>query len=734
MILNTELDQFLNSRPDLTGSSLEMVKDTTARILKRTGLLDGGESKNCQLVVGEVQSGKTTSFTALIASARDHGFPIIIVLAGTKLPLLEQTRERLRKDLQADGNGGINGWFFLENVKKRKRQKNIDELKKSLAYWQDANVPAEFKQTVVIPILKHKDYLNEVKDILGEIRPIFDVANFPILIVDDEGDQASLNLSWASGEESTTYAAIHRLRDSIPKHSYVMYTATPQGPLLISIADTLSPDSVTLLESGVDYVGGEELFSDDSTFTHQIPEAEQVFLFPDDPHGAPCPITLKQALAYFVLAMYVAQKRGNPKPLSMLIHPHYKKSVHKIYEKWTIEVINSWKINLADASEDIFDYELKTFFRVAEEDLRRTVDLADNWDLRSVLLELPIWMNWIEIRVSNSDRDAVTPTEWKKKPAWILIGGNQLDRGYTVEKLAVTYMPRALGVGNADTLQQRGRFFGYKRPFKDLLRGWFFYEAIDAYQKYVEHEKSIRESLAEYDRESKGLKEWRRRFLLDPALRPVRQQVISLSTVQKRLSNWKQQMLFADGLKDQLNQTLDRVYEIALDSGLKAMPNDLRLNVNRKNFYTEITREQAFEILTDWPMSPENRIELDDIIWALGLPESFDQLHGVNLVLMDWNQEERNQATRERRMTGGRVQAGIDIAQAFINNLFQGPDTAEGSIYPGDDKMVFEDKLTIQVHKVMPKTDDEHFSTVAALAVLVPKHIKGFVVETSPRT
>jgi hypothetical protein len=733
MILNTELDQFLDSRPDLTGASLQMVKETTSRILQRTGLLDGKISKNCQLVVGEVQSGKTTSFTALIATARDHGFPIIVVLAGTKTPLLEQTRERLKKDLQADGNGGINGWLFLDNVKRRKRQRNLDDLKTSLSFWKDPNVPSEFKQTVVIPILKHKDYLNEVKELLSELRPVFDVANFPVLIVDDEGDQASLNLSWASGEESTTYAAIGRLRDSIPRHSYVMYTATPQGPLLISIADTLSPDSVTLLESGPDYVGGEELFSEDSTFTHQIPEAEQVYLFPDEPHGAPCPVTLKQALAYFVLAMYLAQKRGNPKPVSMLIHPHFKKSVHKIYEKWTTEVINSWKLNLADDSEDIFEYELKTFFKDAENDLKRTVTLPENWDLKKVMVELPIWMNWIEIRVSNSDRDAVSPSDWKKKPAWILIGGNQLDRGYTVEKLAVTYMPRSLGVGNADTLQQRGRFFGYKRPFKDLLRGWFFYEAIDAYQKYVEHEKSIRESLAEYDRDSKGLKEWRRRFLLDPALRPVRQQVISLSIAQKRLSNWKQQMLFADGLKDETSATLERAYEIAIEAGLQVMPNDLRLNENRKNFFAEITRDQAFEILTDWPMSPENRIELDDIIWALGLPESFDQLHGVNVVLMDWNPQTKSQATRERRITGGRVQAGLDIAQAFINNLFQGPDTAAGEIYPGDDKMIFEDKLTIQIHKVMPKTDDETFPTVAALAVLVPKHIKGFVVEAVPR-
>lgn len=727
---NLQLNQFLQSRHDLSEESILMVKETTDRILKRTNLLDGGISKNCQLVVGEVQSGKTTSFTALIAAARDNGFPLIIVLAGTKLPLLEQTRERLRKDLQADGNGGINGWYFLENVKQRKRNANIEELKRKLVFWSDENVPSLFKQTVVIPILKHKDYLNEVRVLLAELQPVFDVSRFPILIVDDEGDQASLNLNWSTGEESTTYAAIRRLRESIPRHSYVMYTATPQGPLLISIADTLSPDSVTLLESGDDYVGGEDLFSENSTFIRQIPNSEQAMLFPDHVQGAPCPTTLKQALAYFMLAVYVAQYRGNPRPLSMLIHPHYKKSIHEVYEKWVKEVINAWRINLSDPTEDIFQYELQTFFKPAEQDLRQTVELTQDWDLTAVMKELIYWMNNIEIRISNSDRESVAPSQWKLNPAWILIGGNQLDRGYTIEKLAVTYMPRSLGVGNADTLQQRGRFFGYKKPFRDLLRGWFFYEAIDAYQKYVEHEKSIRESLAEFDRESKGLKEWRRRFLLDPALRPVRQQVISLSIAQKRLSNWKQQMLFAENLGKECSYALNLAKSIAQASTLMPMPNDLRTNLDRKNYFAEISREEAFRLLADWPMTPENRIELDDIIWALGLPESFDQLNGVNLVLMDWNNSQKMQATRERRMMGGGLPEGMDSSQALINNLFQGPDTAVGAIYPGDDKMFFEDRLTIQVHRIIPKLDDNRLPEVAALAVLVPRHIKGFIVET----
>ena len=54
---------------------------------------------------------------------------------------------------------------------------------------------------------------------------------------------------------------------------------------------------------------------------------------------------------------------------------------------------------------------------------------------------------------------------WGQSYSWILVGGQAMDRGFTVEGLTVTYMPRNLGIGNADTVQQRARFFGYKRAF-----------------------------------------------------------------------------------------------------------------------------------------------------------------------------------------------------------------------------------------------------------------------------
>ena len=73
-----------------------------------------------------------------------------------------------------------------------------------------------------------------------------------------------------------------------------------------------------------------------------------------------------------------------------------------------------------------------------------------------------------------------------------------MDRGFTVEGLTVTYMPRSVGVGNADTIQQRARFFGYKQSYLGYCRVYLDEDARDAYIDYVEHEEDMRRRLAEH--------------------------------------------------------------------------------------------------------------------------------------------------------------------------------------------------------------------------------------------
>ena len=718
--LSGEFGAFLK-RQQLLPESESKIVEVTKKILQRTDLLDGNPSANCQLVVGEVQSGKTLSFTALIALAHDQGFPLVIVLAGTKNQLLSQTRDRLLKDLKADGDGGANPWFLTEKLTKKDRKENVISIQRTLDIWVESDAPSVFKPTVVISCLKNRESIDEISHIVKSLNSNFNINDFPVLIVDDEGDHAGLNLRWADDEESPIYASINRLRNSLERHSYVMYTATPQGPLLIGIQDALSPKYVTVLQSGPDYLGGRDLFGDESAFVKYIPNHEFAEINNVE-MAAPIPKSLKQAVAYYLLALYVAQKRALPKPISMLVHPSALIEMHLAYESWVRNLLSSWESVLRDPTESTYQFEKANYFIEAESELVRTVELPQDWNLDEVLKEIRWWIKKVEIRVVNSKRQSIKPDEWKSRAGWILIGGNNLERGFTIENLAVTYMPRSTGGGNVDVIQQRGRFFGYKRKYLDLLRGWFFQDKAQAYYDYVTHENSIRSQLESLDNGNEQLSGWRRRFLLDPAYNPVRKEVMALNIVHRRLTTFKQHMLFDPSLPKVRDDFLESVYSKV--ESLLILPQDTRSD--SKHFYSDISIDTALELLADWPMANENRAELDDTIWALRYLVDEEKLSSAALVLMDWDPDKKKQKIRDRSMLRHAANPNRLPEEQVIANIFQGP---SGESYPGDSHMFFDGALTIQLHRIRPFYEDAPHADVAALALLIPSNTKGFVAE-----
>src|SRR5207253_10843262 len=113
-------------------------------------------------------------------------------------------------------------------------------------------------------------------------------------------------------------------------------------------------------------------------------------------------------------------------------------------------------------------------------------------------------------------RGGQTPTvDWRSAYGWILVGGQAMDRGFTVEGLTVTYMPRGIGVGNADTVQQRARFFGYKGRYLGYCRVYLEPVLSSAFTRYVTHEEDVRGRLIDHARTGQPLSELRRAFLLD---------------------------------------------------------------------------------------------------------------------------------------------------------------------------------------------------------------------------
>jgi hypothetical protein len=102
-----------------------------------------------------------------------------------------------------------------------------------------------------------------------------------------------------------------------------------------------------------------------------------------------------------------------------------------------------------------------------------------------------------------------------------------MDRGFTVEGLTVTYMPRGVGVGNADTIQQRARFLGYKQSYLGYCRVYLDQEARERYISYVEHEEDMRRRLMEHKNSRRTLNEWYREVFLSSELNLARTNVFS---------------------------------------------------------------------------------------------------------------------------------------------------------------------------------------------------------------
>ena len=207
------------------------------------------------LVVGYVQSGKTMSFTGVLAMARANGYRVAIILTGITTNLQEQTSIRLAHDL--DDDSGEDRFSILSNPSEEEASDIIKALRLS------------DKPLLIIPVLKHKKYINNLAKIFRNNKVIKELKSETVLIIDDEADQASLNsfgyknskeIDKKEEKESATYAAILRLRAALPGNSYIQYTATPQANLLIATMDLLSPKTHTLLLPGERYVGGKKFF------------------------------------------------------------------------------------------------------------------------------------------------------------------------------------------------------------------------------------------------------------------------------------------------------------------------------------------------------------------------------------------------------------------------------------------------------------------------------------------
>lgn len=514
-VIGEQLTQTLDAK-SLPAVERETIERQTAAILGKCVPPSASQGRDTGLALGYVQSGKTLSFTCVAALARDNRFPLVIVITGTSIPLFQQSVRRLRIDLGID-NPGSHEWRWQYFQNPTLRQHHHGRIRDFLAEWQQPRV--RDKQTCIITVMKNHRHLSHLVELLQALE----LRNVPALVIDDEADQAGLNTLVNQNDESRTYQRLLALRDALPHHTYLQYTATPQAPLLINIIDVLSPRFVEVLEPGRGYVGLIDFFQRNQGLVRPIPD-DEIPSAQNQLRGAP--ESLREAMRLFFIGVAAGKLlRSTERNRSMLVHPSRLQDKHADYFNWVSAVRTEW-LRLLSADGDPDQVSLLEDFQTSHANLAAThPGLPAFSEIEGVLWQE---INRTQVWEVNTRLGKTPEIVWQSGYAHILVGGQAMDRGFTVEGLTVTYMPRGKGVGNADTIQQRARFLGYKRGYIGLCRVFLESDVQRAFSVYVSHEEHVRGQLREHSSAGRPLSEWRRAFFLDRSLKPTRRNVLDL--------------------------------------------------------------------------------------------------------------------------------------------------------------------------------------------------------------
>ncbi len=699
------LDYFRTTQ-SITDESRAVLQAEALRILGRCVPPDALTDSETGLAVGYVQSGKTMSYTTVAALARDNGYRMIIVITGVSVPLFRQSSDRLKRDLRL-ADRPDRKWQYFENP--RPQGSDRRSIEDTLADWNDASVPESEHQTILIPVLKNHTHLRNLVQVISAL----DLRSVPILVIDDEADQAGLNTRVRQNDESTTYRRLLELRRLLPHHTFLQYTATPQAPLLINIIDTLSPRFASVLTPGPDYTGGREFFLQGGQLIRTVPPGD----IPSANNAlAEPPGSLLDALRAFFLGVSAGLvQSGGAGNRSMLVHPSQSTTLHREYLQWVTQTKDAWQRILEAPPDDPDRVDLLQDFRTAFDDLASTV--ADLPSFDDLAARLPHAIRRTHIEEVNAVRGRTPQVNWRTTYSHILVGGQAMDRGFTVEGLTVTYMPRSAGVGNADTIQQRARFFGYKRSYLGYCRVYLENDVRAAYRLYVEHEEDVRTRLLEHQETGTPLTEWKRAFFLTRALQPTRRNVLQLDYMQGTISDaW-----YSPDAPHDSEEAVENNRVVA-----EAFLGTLTLGDDEGD--ERRTPEQRHKVAEHVPL----RHAYQELLTKLRTtwPSDSQRFTGVLLQVNAYLEANPDAECQVYQMSGGQLRRRSVDENSEIKNLFQGENFAEvngrrETTYPGDRNIRGQSGLTIQIHRLSIRDDQgaEIASNVPAVAVWVPSEM-----------
>ncbi|MDO9664198.1 Z1 domain-containing protein [Glaesserella parasuis] len=435
-MLQTYLNQL--TPPELADS----VKNTVSGFMDKLAQTELKKAQNV-LLLGNVQSGKTAQVLGVLSALADDGdHKIFLYLTTDSVDLQQQTVKRAKASLDK---------FIVLS----------EDDDKSFTQVMKANNP------ILVVIKKNARVLKRWRNLFKSQE---NLKGYPLVIVDDEADAASLNTNANkhNKDASTINKLLNEIKNSCCQSLFIQLTATPQSLLLQHFESNWQPDFVHFFEPGEKYIGGNFVFSDPPSYIFRAIDSELDEIKDD---SGDIPDGVKQALQSFLItcAEFDLYNKTN---CNFALHPSYKIQDHKAFA----DKIKSCLNDLVQAVNN--DENFAESFKESYQDLQQTKpDIHHFEEIYEKLTEL-LQEKRINVVVLNSK----TETDFDLEKGFnIIIGGNVIGRGLTIPKLQTVYYSRTSKKPNADTFWQHSRIFGYDRD-KSLLR---LYMPADVYQFFV---------------------------------------------------------------------------------------------------------------------------------------------------------------------------------------------------------------------------------------------------------
>lgn len=481
------------------------------------------------LVIGDVQSGKTANYIAVMNKAADVGFKVIILLTGTVESLRRQTQERVDEGFIGRSSKEFlrrNGKTVKKGVGLKDSQRFATGFTTEASDFRTSTVRSmnqslkNSSEPVVFVLKKNAKTLQNLIDWLNDYNANSNgIIDLPLLLIDDEADNASINTR-ADNDPTTINKSIRKLLNLFTKWSYVGVTATPFANIFIlpeknedmENEDLFPSDYIYALDPPTNYIGSNEIFGDGAPYEKSLVTIDDAAGFFPYGHKQDIPIptlpdSLYDALRYFLLANVARDIWGAVSShRSMLVNVSrfvkVQDKISSLITEWLFETVR----------------DIKNYCQLDEETACRNEilgQLRDDWNNPDYPffrdLKLPwevIQKKWLLKSVSAVEVRTINQKSSTKSLDYgmysedglrvIAVGGLSLSRGLTLEGLMVSYFHRNSQM--YDTLMQMGRWFGYRSGYEKLFRIWMPDDAIGWYAHITQASNELREEINKMNR------------------------------------------------------------------------------------------------------------------------------------------------------------------------------------------------------------------------------------------